>query len=263
MAVTPPNCKILYDNFGLQATWTASSSVPTLPASNLAQPARQRAWRSLGDTSEWVRADLGLVRSVEAIAIVSHNLTTAAIVTIQAHDADVWTSPLFSASLIPWNQGASGVWVRMFPVQTYRYWRIVLADPNNTDGYLQIGMIALGPLLTLGGPQEFEFELIDPSPVSYSVGGTPYGFEMTPYLQAALRYSVLDESTAFGLLQTAIRTAGRRRDCILSVFADDPDADIPAITLNLYGRLMDVTPVAHHRESVTRYEVGLTFRESL
>lgn len=258
--------KLLWRNRGLDGTWSATSAVATLPASNLADINRRRVWRSTGLASpERVVVDLGAAYAIDAIAIVSHNLTTGATVTLKGHTADSWAAPDFSEAVTVYDDKDADVVVHFLSAQTTkRYWALEITDAANPDGYVEIGVLALGPVFSFGdAPNDFGLQLVDPSIVSRGPAGTPKTEERQVYAEVTLPWLLLTESTVFGDLQTVLRYVGRNKDTVLSVFASAPPADDVSKSLNLYGRLAEI-PAFVYRGSVTgnRYDWLMRFVES-
>lgn len=89
--------------------------------------------------------DLRSAKDVDIIAILNHTFTSDATVTIQADD-DPYFGSLGVDQVITWNaRQMVYVWSS---VQSYRYWRLLVTDTNNTN-YPSIGEIILGEAETL------------------------------------------------------------------------------------------------------------------
>lgn len=86
----------------------------------------------------------------DTLAILGHNFTTSATVTLQGSNDISFSSIPLSETLSVELENL--YWVSEFlPLNSYRYWRIVVSDPTNTDGYLQIGIIVFGPAIIFNG----------------------------------------------------------------------------------------------------------------
>ena len=95
--------------------------------------------------------DLGVARAVRLVALVAHNLSSAATVTVKA-GSDGVTWPYSSGSFTPWPAGLTAEdlvglnWpVLHIPasVQTYRYWQVLIVDTGNAAGYVQAGRLCV------------------------------------------------------------------------------------------------------------------------
>lgn len=258
--------KILYRNRGLAGTWSATTAVATLPVSNLANPKRGTKYRSTSIAAQRIVVDLGAAYAIDAVALATHNLTSAATITIKGHTADTWAAPAFSTTLTGWDDKDSGVLVKILAsTQTYRYWAFEPTDAGNTDGYLEFGVIALGPLFAFSdAPAEVAVKFVDPSITTYAPSQTPHTEERNVYLELELDWRLMTEAVVFGTLQTALREIGTKRDGALSIFSEAPGAGDVSKTLNVYGRFVDLPPfVMVPTTNGNRYNWAATFRESL
>lgn len=257
--------KVIYKNRGLDATWTATESYATLPVANLADPVRSKVWRAPSATgTQTLKAKLGAAYAIGGLALVGSNITTDSTITIQANSSDSWGSPAFTSSITPWDAGDSGVMVVYFgAAQTYQWWRVMVTNMTNPDGYIEIGVVVLGPVLSMAtAPESVEYGPVDPSITAWSAAGTPRTWELPIFSAMRFPFTLLPESLAFGDLQTALRDMGARRDVVVSLYADGPSADAISKATNLYGRLTSLTP-ARSRGPVSRWDWDAEFRESL
>lgn len=155
-----------YQNKADSAIVTASSELVTLPATNVQQIWRSRVWRTTGDTSEWIMFDMGAATAVRAFALIGHNLTSGAVVHVQANATDVWTAPSVDIAIAYHSATLVYLWSTD---QSFRYWRITLADSSNPDGFIDVGRIYLGPTTTpernyrSWGREDFDNTAITPS----------------------------------------------------------------------------------------------------
>lgn len=194
------------------AALTPSSEVPTLPARNVQDPLRQRAWRTTGMNGEFLIADLGTPSNPEdvrppiaALVLINHNLTRSATVTIEASLSSDFSAPLLAeihdawADIIGAGEGGAGVigaggaipdcqraWytpnpLRIIyldgaPLEAKGFWKISFNDPQNPDGYIQVGRIFLTYFDDYKFDWAYPWDLsgIDDSTVIYSPGGSPW-----------------------------------------------------------------------------------------
>lgn len=259
--------KVLYKNRGLAGTWSATTAVATLPASNLADANRQRKYRGTSLAAQRIEVDLTAAYAIGAVAFVSHNFTSAASIAIKGNTSASWGAPAFSATLTAWDDKDSDVLVKFLDAaQTYRYWAFEPTDAANPDGYFEVGVIALGPVLSMAaGPQRLKVRYADASVVEYSPAGTPKTYELPIHAEVDVPVAAVSQALAFGDVQTAVRDMGQRRDVVLSVFASDPGADDISKTLNLYGRFVDLAPLEDLQGTAGGQFAlpGAVFRESL
>jgi len=137
--------RFLYDNYWDRpyGPVTFNSETEDYEADHTQHYWRGRTYHSAGVAAEWLKRRLYAAPQlgVNAFIIDNHNLTNAATLRIQAHNADAWGAPPVNV-LLPitddiivcfWNQ-----------IQYYDYWRVSMADAGNPAGYLQAGRIFLG-----------------------------------------------------------------------------------------------------------------------
>jgi len=107
---------------------------------NLSDWDRNTVYRSKSlDAPNWLKADLGEAKNVKACAILDHNFTSGATITLQANTVDAWTAPAYSQALT-YHQGV----IVYFLDQTYRWWRLEVSDQNNPDEVLTLSQFYLG-----------------------------------------------------------------------------------------------------------------------
>jgi hypothetical protein len=132
--------KFLQTNLIDSASLTGSTEESAYPAANVQDSILASVWRTTGVTSENLVINLGTAQSADIVFLGNHNLTSSATITLQANSSDSWGAPPFSESLT-WE---SGVINKAFTSASYQYWRILIADATNTDGYLKLGGVGLG-----------------------------------------------------------------------------------------------------------------------
>ena len=163
------NARILYNmDTWDAATITGSSQANTdLVPANVVHDHVSKMWRTTGKASENIVFDLGTATKITVFSMFTFNLTSAATVTLQANASDSWGSPSYSQVLTIATDADSAVHQRIvfFLDQTYRYFRLLLADAGNADTYLQIGRIAAGEYYetTRNINQGFNISMFDPS----------------------------------------------------------------------------------------------------
>ncbi len=210
--------RFCYENVADEAELTASSETSSLPASNVQDPRPTRVWRTSGAASESLVLDLGTARSVSMAALLEHNLTAEATVTLQANSSDSWGSPPLEESL-GWH---SGLIVEFFEAAEYRYWRLVIADGGNADGYVQIGRVWLGGYFQPARDfsKDFTVRRVDPSTVVYSDSGSKSVGERTPYRVVELNFPSTEEKAEF---EQVVEAAGVGGDLIAAL---DPGNEV-------------------------------------
>ena len=111
----------------------------------------EQVYRSTA-TTVTLQCDTQITQGIfnDTLAILGHNFTTSAIVTLQGSNDVTFSSIPFSETLSVETENM--YWISEYlPLNSYRYWRIVVSDTTNTDGYIQIGTIVFGPSIIFNG----------------------------------------------------------------------------------------------------------------
>jgi len=98
---------------------------------------------------------------VNDFGLFNHNLSSTAIITLQADQEDyknTWNSPLYSTTL-PWTNKRI---IDESLIQTYRFWKTSFLDASNVDGYIEGAFWFLGQNLT-DTTSGVAFTVIDPN----------------------------------------------------------------------------------------------------
>jgi len=140
--------RILYDNFATAAATTISvfSENPLFPiATALRAPQLSKIGKTLSDSAEWIKFDMGSAKACTYAAIMNHNLTAGATVHLQANATDSWGTPSVDSTMT-----VADFMILNF-TETYRWWRITIADASNPDAEIRIGGIYIGNHLDMPG----------------------------------------------------------------------------------------------------------------
>lgn len=245
-----------YENHADGASLTASSQEAAMPAANVQDPRPTVVWRATGCSSEQIVFDLGAAKNLSVVALLGFNLTSGAQLSLQANSSDSWTSPPFDESL----DYHADIIIQYFQQASYRYWRLLLADSGNPDGYIQAGRVWLGSLFEPARDISSDFSLrrVDPSSVVYSDSGSRIVACRTPYRLLQLRLPSTNEKPDFDALLGAV---GKSGDFIVSL---DPTNSVWQDGLHnytVYCHLAD-DPEWIHRVG-DRWSLRLTLRETI
>lgn len=128
-------------------TWTASSTATgDFLANNLNTDIVEQVWRSIATvTNITLVCDTQITQGVlvDTLAMLNHNLSSSAVMTLEGSTSPTFVSIGFTTALT-WAQRDIFFIAPTFPTTQFRYWRISINDPNNADGYIQIGTILFG-----------------------------------------------------------------------------------------------------------------------
>jgi hypothetical protein len=143
-----------YFDLALGSALTALSESPNYPCVNLQEERLSTTYRTIDLTAQTVTIDLGAPYDISTIAIINHNFTSAATVTVSANTTNSW--PGATTKTVTWN--ADMMLNFIIPI-SYRYWRLEFDDSTNPDGYVEIGRFWLGDYLTIDPSSEVDFQV--------------------------------------------------------------------------------------------------------
>ena len=242
------------------ATVTASSETGDLAADNVVNDFLARPWRATGDTSEWIKFDLGSETTITQVSLFGINLTSAATVTVQAHTSDSWGAPDLSQVITMATDADSVVLKRLTVFLTAnnakRWWRVTFADAANPDAYIQVGRIKGGAYYELTRNMDDGFSMVahDPSEGTPRAGRLIAMRERTRYRTCAVDFSLVD-NTQRRKIEAVFSRVGNHKPLVVCV---DPDT-YPS-EQSLYCRL--TTPLSTVYDVVNVYSQGtLVFEE--
>lgn len=184
--------RFLWNNLFDSATLAASSEATNYPVENIQNHWPTFTWRSTGDADEWVTIDLSSAQDIKALVIKGHNFSAGASVRIQA-DEDSGYGSLDVDVVLPVVSGT----MTMFwaSAQSYRYWRITIADAANSDGYIKIGRVFLGDYFSPAyDVSSYAMQVEDPSEVGLSVGRQSTSAQRTHYRTWTYQFGYVQES---------------------------------------------------------------------
>jgi len=165
--------QIIYNNLAASATFTGLTEHPRyLYADTMARTQLSTYARTLDVDDQWIKMTFTATVAVDYFAILSHNLTSAAVVHIQANASDVWTAPSVDEVVTV----ATLITHKFTATKTYRYWRVTIDDPTNTAGYIQFSKMWLSSYLQMP-PMSPDATLpyTSNSDISESITGQLYG----------------------------------------------------------------------------------------
>lgn len=104
---------------------------------------------------EYIISDLGSAQGAELCSIFDAlTLATGGEIRVQGNATNVWTAPTFNQLL------TSGLYFHtdvFTSTQTFRYWRILVDDVQNTNGYSQLSYVHIGDKLEISVPFFFGY----------------------------------------------------------------------------------------------------------
>lgn len=247
--------RILLPTFVDAGTVSASSAAASAPASNLQNKYRGKVWRATGCAAEHVDVNFGQERPINAVALVNHNLSYDAELTIALGSSqgasDVGSGdfpahmPLFGWNKDGWNEHGWGgfpstveegrlYWTGFLRIIYFeaalsaRWLRVAIADPDNEDGYVALGRLLAGSYIgsTCGPSRGMGNRPVDPSTISYSLGGQSSKDEMPPYREAVYEFAHTPGDETFAAWFDFLRQIGTGEPFVgdFLPYISDPDA---------------------------------------
>lgn len=221
----------LIDSLTSQATLTALSADAVYPATNLQSEPISNPWRTEeGDTAaQTVQIDFSSAKTVDLIALVNHNFSVNATITLNGGSSAAPNGSQFQTVISP---TARTAW-RAFTSQSWRYWLLTIDDPLNSDGYLECGLMMLGVKTTLARTQNWEFQL--GRETINQVLETEYGvIDAGPNITQRMRFTASWKTTTLAERQDLEAfLSGLQRQRRGLFFSPDPD-----FGEGFYGRFM-------------------------
>jgi hypothetical protein len=138
---------------GLGLNWIASSTLTgDFSPNNVNTDIVEQVFRSNNTLNATLSCDTEIVQGTapDTIAILNHNWTTSAVVTLEGSNSDTFAT---IGILIPIEATAINSYyiAPTLPTQQFRYWRLSVADTTNPDGYIQVGTIIFGSAIIFQG----------------------------------------------------------------------------------------------------------------
>lgn len=174
-------------------TITASSEVSSLPWDNVKNHIPEKKGRSDGlPSSVTVDFDLGSAKAVQQFAILKHNFSAGATVSLLGATNSAFSPAAINVAGITYAEGLM-LW-EFVSEQSYRYWRVKIEDSGNTNGYVEAGHVFLGPYDEFDFPfQATNLMKIDPSVKVSSWNGSISSFRRTHMRAVEFNLSPIDQ----------------------------------------------------------------------
>jgi hypothetical protein len=161
-------------------------------------------------TNEAVQIDLLSQESIDTLAILFDPITysqlsSSAVIKFQANNTPYWVSPSVDVTL---SYDENKNIITYFPSSSlsYRYFRINIVDPQNTDGYVELGKIYLGKKLALTRVLDngYEYKIKDQSKYISNDYGHEY-VDIYPIIQELkINYNIINYDN-IDILENAYR----------------------------------------------------------
>ena len=199
-------------------------------------------------TSEALTIDLATVENINSFyiffdSIEGINLTEGALIKLQANAAPFWSSPAVDEVLTVDN--TYSVITKFFTTsENYRYWRVEIIDPGNSDLYVELGTVVIGQSATMSRVPNngFKYSLTDNSKVSSNSYGNQYVDVRPQVAMLDFKYNIMEYSDA-QTLEDIFRRNGVHTPVVVSW--DSAEAIFDKDHFVLYGRMQKKFALNH------------------
>lgn len=242
--------RIAYVNLVDSATLTESDEDLVYPVENVQNQRLAKAWRTTVLTGITVVADLGGTAAVTMAAIIGHNLTSAATLTISGNTASSFVSPAFTTSMT----AVDGLILKYFDQQDLRYWQWSIDDDANSDGYIEIGRLWAGVYWQVDPSSTLDFTVTKKrsDTVVHGRGRQKYATQGVGWRAFELSFEYIS-GTALTSVQTFYDTVGMHSSFVFSNLNTSLDYDI---VLPCYCSLSDDIGFRHRRFMSFDYKIS-------
>lgn len=172
-------------------------------------------------TEEWIKFDLITTESIDSVVLLfpkedGIQLSSNAVVKVQANATDTWSSPAVDQTLTIDNtyEIASHYFTTD---QNYRYWRISIVDSANVNLYVSLGVVILGKSEFVHTPDNgITYSLTDTSSVQRNDFGNEFVDEYPCIATLDMNLSVMDYADA-KIIENAFRINGVRKPIFIAI----------------------------------------------
>jgi hypothetical protein len=210
-----------WDNKADAAIITAGSQLATLPGSNVQTPLLVEPWgTAAGVKNSFLVFDMGAAVTLQILAVLGTNLTSAATYRLRSSNADpnVTGAVLYDSTLLAAGvkTGYGAIYKTIVGAAAARYWRLDLADATVADN-LQIGRVFLGPYWQPAAGQLWDWSVasIDDSELSQTYGLQVHADELPKRRQIEFMLDFMSEDEAYGSVFAMAVAKGRTRDILV------------------------------------------------
>jgi len=163
--------QISYTNKATYAYTTVSSSVTGYGIDSCYDTRLSKVLKFSANTGCWIKVSNAI--TIDRLFIAGHNFSSAAVITLEGNDTDVWTAPT-TQETVTWVEGI--ISFDLSSATAHNYWRVTIEDGTNTSTTLNIGYFFLGSYFQMPSmtpDQTFITETT--SQASISASGQAYG----------------------------------------------------------------------------------------
>ena len=235
------------------ATITGSLALGDMSLQNLKEVNLFKKYRT-ENLSPQINIDFGSAKAINFAALVAHNATDSATVTIKA-GATSAVSDFTSGALDMITGSDNGAdrksFSHFFASQTYRYWRFEISDTGNPDAFLEAGRMYLSNAFQPATNAIYGMEegFSDESRVARTVSGGVSTVVRDPFQVAAFELDFTSKQEMFAAAFDIDKNRGKAKDVI---FIPDIEDATYFQKRFLYGKFNEMNPIIHASFNIFR-----------
>ena len=247
--------RILSNNWVKTSTINPLTEVPGYEFDTaLKDTALSRTGRTIDDVSQNIIFDLGSPKAVTYIAILNHNISSGATITIEGNAVDVWTAPSLTQTL---TYNADAVIYNFTSAQTYQYWRLIIDDGSNPDGFIELSKVYIGDFVQMPYmAKNQKLPVASTSDVAESNSLQVYGDPGIFYKYGTVNFPFISDAEKI-IIDTMFRVVDKYIPVILLVWENDLTFQPP-----IYSRITNDMDWQRNENQVGRFwTLSFQFKE--
>ena len=258
---------ISYSNLLDDATPINYSSQQTnFPASNVIEPFRSKAWRSALAQIEdqYLEFDLGYQARPKTAILINEQrgilLSQQATIKVIGSNDGNWTTPEVEV-VIPWDEN----FISKFDDSAFgscRFYRFFFDDPNQVDGYLEVGNLFLGESVQFTSSDvalNWDDTKLDDSDEIESDGGEPWFDTKTQRDRWTFELPLMNKTDKDNLVEI-FKTVGRHKPFYLHL---DPGLEISSTQSELARYVRFINDLSVVNVFNDAYNVRISVKEAI
>lgn len=211
-------------------------------------------------TDEWIKFDFKTTEEINSAVILwgkgLYSLTSEAEIRIQASATSNFATTAVD-ELLTFNNDYEIASHYFTESQSYRYWRVVIKDAANVNGYVNLGVVILGQSEAVDNPDNgFTFTQVDTSNITTTDFGNSYVDEFPIMNRIELAFNIMDFSIALAFLNLYKLTGIKK--CVF-VTIDESDLVQGKDTFAIYGRFSNGMTHTHINYDI--FSTGISINE--
>lgn len=247
---------------------SVGSEVASMEAVNLLKIQPTDLWRASDLDNIWFEIDLGSAKAIRLVAMLFTNASSSATMRVRGatSQGNLVSSPGYDSTAVShWPTSGLDNWDRTHGIDyndianTFRWWRIDIADASNPDGFYEAGRCYLSTIFqpTLNINFNWDIGWKDSSAIQESAGQQSYPEIKNKLRELKFTLDFQSESQMFGS-ETPFETdrlRGSSKD-ILAII--DPDNADRIMDWTVYGLMKNLKPISNPNFQLYRKSFVIT-----